>query len=632
MTWYTDEDLDRFRNDDATQGCNPPEDALLNDSRPIDCDDTNPAVSPNAREECGDNIDNDCDGEIDEDGEGLTTFYPDGDQDGFPSSTSESACPIPTGAVLTQPSIPDCDDTDPTINPGVEERCGDTVDNDCDGRVDDAGSDAPRWFSDQDRDGYGVPPEMATCAVPTASVSSLSNGEDCDDTDPASHPNAVEIWYDDRDQACDGGNDYDQDGDGVQVDAAVPDCDDTNPQRSPLRQEVCGNGVDDDCDDSPLQCVLPANTDLWSVAAMTVDLSPWTPTSIDTGDFTASPSLDIALGLFGDGVAVFQFQTGILDRFDDYSFFENDLDAARGAPHTARFLQLSPGRDSLTVAAGSVPGNLFVANLVDLESPFSQLPSAFECQDCQSMQPIGAAVLTTPMGDRLAVMDESGNFSRSLPRIHITDATSSGVWPTDATASVATLDIVTDFRATFVAHDVNQDGFDDIVSTAFGTRFTPPVIAVTYGPISTGSTANAPRIQLSSPANSGTYGPAIACDLYPDNAAVELIAGLNGYPHAIQLFAAPTSAVSSTSNALLNSFAANQDIAGPYAVGCGDLNGDSYDDLAGLIADNRETAVHIVFGLLSGTNTSVETRWSVPETTNLMHVSDMDGDGNAHLF
>jgi len=57
-----------------------------------------------------------------------------------------------------------------------------------------------------------------------------TNLSDCNDNDPAIHPEAVEIWYDGIDQNCDGLNDFDQDGDGEEpVEYGGLDCDDTDP-------------------------------------------------------------------------------------------------------------------------------------------------------------------------------------------------------------------------------------------------------------------------------------------------------------------------------------------------------------------------------------------------------------------
>ena len=82
----------------------------------------------------------------------------------------------------------DCDDADPAINPGAEERC-DTLDNDCDGVVDpDASVDAPTWYGDTDGDGYGNGRrDQVSCAQPEGYV---DNGDDCDDTTATTFPGA----------------------------------------------------------------------------------------------------------------------------------------------------------------------------------------------------------------------------------------------------------------------------------------------------------------------------------------------------------------------------------------------------------------------------------------------------------
>ncbi len=73
-------------------------------------------------------------------------------------------------------------------------------------------------------------------------------GDDCDDSNPDVHPGATEIWYDGIDENCDGKDDYDQDGDGL--DSALyggTDCDDTNASIGAGGPET-QNGIDDDCD------------------------------------------------------------------------------------------------------------------------------------------------------------------------------------------------------------------------------------------------------------------------------------------------------------------------------------------------------------------------------------------------
>ena len=46
----------------------------------------------------------------------------------------------------------DCDDADPTINPGAEEVC-DGTDNNCDGQIDEDVTDT--FYADSDDDGFG---------------------------------------------------------------------------------------------------------------------------------------------------------------------------------------------------------------------------------------------------------------------------------------------------------------------------------------------------------------------------------------------------------------------------------------------------------------------------------------------
>lgn len=214
----TDRDLDGFG---EGAGCRGP-----------DCDDTSAAINPWQSEICGDGIDQDCSGEdLSCDGE-----CEDGDRDGFGEGE---------GCIDT-----DCDDGDPTINPGARDLPNDGIDQDCSG----SDLELPDNCIDVDQDGYG---EGNGCI-----------DEDCDDGDPRVNLGRTEICGNGKDDDCLGGDRpcvrmgegecMDMDGDGFGPGACPNgslDCDDNNPDINPNAPEIC-NGVDDNCNDAVDECPL----------------------------------------------------------------------------------------------------------------------------------------------------------------------------------------------------------------------------------------------------------------------------------------------------------------------------------------------------------------------------------------
>ncbi len=113
----------------------------------MDCNDSLAADNPEA-EEVLDQRDNDCDGSIDEGGK---TYYRDVDGDGFGSDEDAIESLEPTPGYVTNSE--DCDDNNADIFPGAEEAF-DSVDNDCDGSIDE-GFTTEEYFRDVDGDGFG---------------------------------------------------------------------------------------------------------------------------------------------------------------------------------------------------------------------------------------------------------------------------------------------------------------------------------------------------------------------------------------------------------------------------------------------------------------------------------------------
>ena len=227
-----------------------------------DCNDTDAAIHSDATEICND-LDDDCDGRVDEDATDAPTWYGDSDGDGFGGSQfTSTTCEAPNGFVSNRD---DCDDLDASSFPGGVETC-DSADNDCDGAVDE--DVLLTWYADADSDGYGdaSTPSQA-CLAPAGYT---SNGDDCDDANPATHPGALETC-DSTDNDCNGQVDdnaldsstwfADTDGDGhgngaVSQDACASpsghvanddDCNDGDSAVHPNASETC-NAVDDNCD------------------------------------------------------------------------------------------------------------------------------------------------------------------------------------------------------------------------------------------------------------------------------------------------------------------------------------------------------------------------------------------------
>ena len=229
----------------------------------FDCDDGNASINPGADEFCN-GIDDNCDTVVDENAVDAPTWYRDADGDGYGDlAITLELCDQPGGYV---DNGDDCDDADPSINPGAAETCN-GVDDDCNGSVDDNPTDGTIWYADADSDGFGDPlNSVLACAQPAGHV---TNDQDCDDGDATINPNGTEVcngldddcngtvddnatdattWYADAD-----GDGFGDVGNSALACSAPPgfvsnsfDCDDGDASINPGATEIC-NGIDDDC-------------------------------------------------------------------------------------------------------------------------------------------------------------------------------------------------------------------------------------------------------------------------------------------------------------------------------------------------------------------------------------------------
>ncbi len=97
-----------------------------------DCNDGSAGVNPGASETCN-TVDDNCNAQTDEQLP-TTTWYLDGDKDGYGTGNGVTSCGTVNG--LTASLNGDCNDTSSAIHPGLTETCGNGVDDTCSGVTD----------------------------------------------------------------------------------------------------------------------------------------------------------------------------------------------------------------------------------------------------------------------------------------------------------------------------------------------------------------------------------------------------------------------------------------------------------------------------------------------------------------
>jgi predicted outer membrane repeat protein len=218
-----------------------------------DCDDTDPAVNPDAPEVVNDDVDQDCDG--------ADACYRDSDGDDHGTAVlvdaSDFDCTDNGEAALGD----DCDDGNGDRFPGNPEVIADGVDQSCDGRE--------LCYNDVDRDTFGAATGTTNSTFLTCPTNQglANDNQDCNDASNTVFPGATEVVADGVDQDCNGGDrcyrDADGDTYGVSnqftdsadldcVDALEAsrsgDCNDGLAAHNPGATDVPANGVDENCD------------------------------------------------------------------------------------------------------------------------------------------------------------------------------------------------------------------------------------------------------------------------------------------------------------------------------------------------------------------------------------------------
>ena len=235
-----------------------------------DCNDADGTVNPKVKEECGNGKDDNCNGsENDLDATGCKVVYSDKDGDGYGTSVKQCLC-NPSGD-FTAKVAGDCSDGDGAANPGQAEKCADKKDNNCDGKIDEAGCQGcTTYYKDADGDGFGLTTDKQCLSAAAAPYTALKPG-DCNDLLKTVSPAAIEACNS-VDDDCDAETDEtgatgckayytDEDKDGFGAGAAqclckpvglvtaatATDCNDKDSGVNPSKAEVCGNAKDDNC-------------------------------------------------------------------------------------------------------------------------------------------------------------------------------------------------------------------------------------------------------------------------------------------------------------------------------------------------------------------------------------------------
>ena len=157
----------------------------------------------------------------------------------------------------------DCDDADATVLPGAEELC-DLKDNDCEGDIDEGGP----WYPDVDGDSFGGTGSTGVDTCDETTLSYADNDDDCDDSDKKTFPGAAPEDSKSKCMTDDDGDNFGSDTPASGVKAGT-DCNDSNDNVNTSKGEhepdpsLCMKDTDQDGwgDSTPSLSVVTPGTD-----------------------------------------------------------------------------------------------------------------------------------------------------------------------------------------------------------------------------------------------------------------------------------------------------------------------------------------------------------------------------------
>lgn len=490
------------------------------------------------------------------------------------------------------------------------------------------GAAGQTWYEDADGDGFGDP---SRGSEGDAGPSQVANGDDCDDTSPSIHPDAAELCNG-VDDDCDGAFDdadpsvdpseletfwADADGDGlgdpdhtvqacVQPAGAVSNDDDCTDAAPPGLDWA--NGIDDDCD---------GTVDSQNAAAPL----GWTSTGLTPGGLTDAD-------LDGDGdsdlvVPAYQNRSTILGWVDlvqipagTFADATWNVDTAWGVEVLAVDDLDGEGGDDLLIggplytpqgwsdgwALGTMSGTPQSGASVD-DNLLAQVRCEFRCVAGRPADFDGDGSTEVPVLDHRSASYELRLLSE-LPasggEIALGDVPTEQVapWPLAAYGGL-------------IAADLNNDGYDDLVTVTFG------VLSVNPGPDVADPSAAIVFEGLNGDADVGDVNG----DGYPDLVVSSDRVGMQGV--AVWYGGATLGWDIDRPDVVFEGL--------DRAVATGDVDGDGYDDIAALAYDTVAAVVRggpALPAVIADVDLWVE---AFPGITDV-HLADVDGDGRHDLI